>query len=152
MTVAYLSAVIFYLQICWTRTVWLAQIPDWHIVNVTGMWILHPVYAIHLAHGIVDFTGMEAQRRSFSNACKRKDSINRFLPPAVSAHCVFSACVTLHSRSNDLSWRTQITVTISNKKIWRLNIYRSGTCTWWSSRNFWVCTRLQVCYIMLQRC
>ena len=67
------------------------------------MWILHPVYAIHLAHGIVASTGMEAQRRSYSNACKSKDYINRFLPLAVSAHCVFSARVTLHSRSNDLS-------------------------------------------------
>ena len=53
---------------------------DWYIVNVAGMWILHSIYyAIHLVQGIIDTTGMEAQRSSFLNACKSKDSIKSCL-------------------------------------------------------------------------
>ena len=48
---------------------------DWQIVIVAGMWILHPVDAIHLAQGIINITGMKSQRRSFSNACNNKESI-----------------------------------------------------------------------------
>ena len=43
------------------------------------MWILHSVYAIHLAEEIIDSTGMEAQRRFF-NTCKSKDYIKSCLP------------------------------------------------------------------------
>ena len=34
---------------------------DWHIAHVEGMCVLHPLYAVHLAQGIIDYTGMEAQ-------------------------------------------------------------------------------------------
>ena len=44
------------------------------------MWILHPVYSIHLAQGIIDSTGMEIQRQSFSSSCKIKDYIKSCLP------------------------------------------------------------------------
>ena len=44
-------------------------------MNVAGMWLLHPVYAIHLAQEIIDSTRIEAQQRSFLNACKSKDPI-----------------------------------------------------------------------------
>ena len=37
------------------RTV--CTILDWHRVNVTGKWILHPIYAIYLAQGLVDSIG-----------------------------------------------------------------------------------------------
>ena len=57
MTVDYLSAVIF----CFTDMLYknhlastVCTILDWHIVNVAGMWILHLVYAIHLANGVID--------------------------------------------------------------------------------------------------
>ena len=62
MIVDYLSAVIF----CFADMLYknhlastVCTIPDWHIVNVTGKWILYPVYSIHLAQGIIDSTRME---------------------------------------------------------------------------------------------
>ena len=80
--VDYLSAVIF----CFVDELdkkhlasTVCTILSWHIVSVAGMWILHLVYAINLAQGIIDSTGMEAQRRSFSNACKSKHSIKNCL-------------------------------------------------------------------------
>ena len=64
MTVDYLSAVIlcFADMLDKNRLVRTAcRILDFHIVNVAGMWILHLVYVIHIAQGIIDYTGMEAQ-------------------------------------------------------------------------------------------
>ena len=66
MTVDYSSTVIF----CFAdmldknhlaRTV--CTILDWHRVNVTGKWILHPIYAIYLTQGLADSirTLMEAR-------------------------------------------------------------------------------------------
>ena len=75
------------------------------------MWILHSVYAIHLAEEIIDSTGMEAQRLSFSNVCKSKDFIKSCLPlfkmEQLLVLSVSSRCVTLHARLN---------VTISNRE------------------------------------
>ena len=78
MTVDYLLAVIF----CFADMLdknhlasTVCTIFNWHIMNVAGMWLLHPVYAIHLAQEIIDSTRIEAQQRSFLNACKSKDPI-----------------------------------------------------------------------------
>ena len=83
MTVDYLPAVIF----CFADILdknhlasTVHTILDWHIVNVAGKWILHPAYAIHLAQGNIDSTGIEAQQCSFSNASKSKDCIKSCLP------------------------------------------------------------------------
>ena len=64
MTVDYLSAVI----ICFADILdknhlagTVCTIRDWYIVNITGMCILHIVYVIHLAQGIIDCTGMETR-------------------------------------------------------------------------------------------
>ena len=74
MSVDYLSAVIF----CFADMLdknhlagTVCTILSWHIVSVAGMWILHLVYVINF----IDSTRMEAQWRSFSNACKSKDCI-----------------------------------------------------------------------------
>ena len=68
MTLDHLSAVIFCFADVLDKnhlagTVY--TILDWHIVNVAGMCILHLVYAIHLAQGILNYTGTETQRHSF---------------------------------------------------------------------------------------
>ena len=64
LTVDYLSAVIF----CFADMLDKKHLAstactmlDWHIANVEGMCVLHPVDAVHLAQGIIDYTGMEAQ-------------------------------------------------------------------------------------------
>ena len=78
MTVDYLSAVIFCFADMLDKNLsasTVCTILDWHTVNVAGMWMLHPVYSIHLAQGIIDSTGAEAQ-----NACKCKESIKYCLP------------------------------------------------------------------------
>ena len=63
MTVDYLSVVIF----CFTDMLYkshlastVCTILDWYVVNVAGMWILHPVCSIHLAHRVIEFAGIEA--------------------------------------------------------------------------------------------
>ena len=82
MTVDYLSAEIFCFADMLDKNhlaTTVCTILSWHIVSVAGMWILHLVYVIHLAQGIIDFIGMKAQRRSFANACKSKRSIKNCL-------------------------------------------------------------------------
>ena len=82
MTVDYLSAITF----CFADTLdknhltnTVCTIPDWHIVNVTGRWILVPVYVIHLAQRIIDYRN-GSSTTFFSDACKCTDRIKSCLP------------------------------------------------------------------------
>ena len=120
MTVDYLLAVIF----CFADMLdkdhlasTVCTILDWHIMNVAGMWIFHPVNAIHLAQEIIDSTGIESL---VLQAFKKER---------------WWASINLPSRSNYLSWHIQINVEISNEESQRQwSIFWSGTYTWWSSR------------------